>query len=70
MQIFTPTNSNNEGFILLDVIIALLILSLTLTSVYSLLTRAIQLEHKLEVVMDELLDSGDDYDKTLKKYIK
>lgn len=70
MRTLIHKTKNDEGYILLDVIIALLILTLTLTSVYSLLTKTFQLENRLEVAMDELLDAGEEYDKTIKKYIK
>ncbi len=68
--IYTPMNRGNEGFILFDVILALLILSITLISVYPLIINSLKLEDKLLITMDKQLDSGEKYDENLKKNIK
>ncbi len=69
-MISTPTNRGDEGFIFLDVIIALLILSLTLTAVYPVFIRSIQLEKKMVTQLEELIKSGETYDETIIEYIE
>lgn len=70
IQIFTPMSRDDGGYILIDTIIALLILSISLTSIYSLVTKSIKLEEKLILKMDQIIESGESYDETLKKTIK
>ncbi|MGL1892032.1 MAG: hypothetical protein OCD02_10415 [Spirochaetaceae bacterium] len=59
----------DEGFILVDTIIALLILSISLTSVYGLIIKTIDFELKLTDKVELIIDTIEDYDESLKNII-
>lgn len=65
--IFTHISKNDKGYILLDTIIALLILSLTLTHTYSFFIRGFKLERKLNDSIEVVLEKGNSYDEDIKK---
>lgn len=60
----------NNGFILLDTIIALLLLSLTLTSVYGLLIKSIQYQNRLVSEVLFMFDRGQEYYEYLQEIIE
>lgn len=68
--ISTPTSKKDEGYILLDTIIALLILCLTLTATYGLFIKAFKLEETLNSSMDEILNEGNKYDEYIETIFK
>lgn len=49
-------SKNDGGSIFLDSIIALFILTITLTSVYSLVIRSIELEQRMVQYLEETVD--------------
>lgn len=63
-------NSGEEGYVLIDTIVALFILAITLTSVYGLLTKSLNLEISLVNDMDEIISAGEEYDKAFESFIK
>jgi hypothetical protein len=60
---------NCDGFIFIDTTLTLLILSLTLTSVYGLVIKSIQFENRLIKEVSELIMSGEEYYEDLKNII-
>lgn len=70
IRISTHMNSGEEGYVLIDTIVALFILAITLTSVYGLLTKSLNLEISLVNDMDEIISAGEEYDKAFESFIK
>lgn len=60
-------NNKEEGFILIDTIIALLILSLTLTSTYDLIIKSFKFEDKMTEHVSQLLNRSENYDESYKE---
>lgn len=66
--IFTH-GSSDDGFVLLDALIALLILSVTLTAVYTFYVRGFKYQERIEVKLDTAIEESLESDKSLKKVI-
>lgn len=59
-------NKRDEGYILIDTIVALLILSITLTSVYGLFIKSLDMEKRILKNTLIILDKSDVYYETIK----
>lgn len=55
-------NKSDEGFILLDTVIALFILSVTLISIYSLVIKSLDFENKITTHVEKVLEENNKYE--------
>ncbi|QEN04216.1 hypothetical protein EW093_05685 [Thiospirochaeta perfilievii] len=65
-MIFTPTSSNDDGYILLDTIISLLILTILLANVYGLVIKGLQFKSELNERVTASINKSLEYDEQFK----